>query len=227
VSSAASHPPELSDPPDPPELSDPPDPPDLSDPPDDREVAQISRGRALAVTLAVVACGCLVAACLSHRWLGNRYRGDFGYSLRSYEVCTPECASSSNFQVYENAKDFPFAENRVSPAFPIAGLIAFIALWIAAAGLAVAAALAVADRHPDLPVSPTTFALLGLMIGIVSGCVFAATKPGPVGAVGAAWGFWAFGLGAVAGIAGAQLLAKQIRPRDPDLLHDAMNADQF
>jgi hypothetical protein len=31
----------------------------------------------------------------------------------------------------------------------------------------------------------------------------------------------------VAGIAGAQLLAKQIRPADPDLLQDAMNPDRF
>jgi len=50
---------------------------------------------------------------------------------------------------------------------------------------------------------------------------------GGVGAVGVAWGFWPFGIGAVAGISSARLLAKQIRPPDPDLLHDAMNADPF
>ncbi|MGH9883906.1 MAG: hypothetical protein ACREBE_00135, partial [bacterium] len=66
-----------------------------------------------------------------------------------------------------------------------------------------------------------------IMIGLISGCVFVATKPGDVGTVGVAWSFWAFGIGSVAGIAGAQLLAKQIRPADPDLLQDAMNPDRF
>jgi hypothetical protein len=54
-----------------------------------------------------------------------------------------------------------------------------------------------------------------------------ATKPGEAGSVGVAWSFWAFGLGAVTGLAGAQLLARQLRPADPDLLSDAMNPDQF
>ena len=111
--------------------------------------------------------------------------------------------------------------------FPIAGVVTFIVLLVAAAGLVVASGVAVAGRRPDLPVSPTTFALLGIMVGLISGCVFVATKPGEVGAVGVSWSFWAFGIGSVAGIAGAQLLARQIRPSDPDLLHDAMNPDQF
>jgi hypothetical protein len=37
----------------------------------------------------------------------------------------------------------------------------------------------------------------------------------------------ALGIGSVTGIAGARLLARQIRPVDPDLLHDAMNPDRF
>jgi hypothetical protein len=76
-------------------------------------------------------------------------------------------------------------------------------------------------------VFPTTIALLGVMIGLLTGCVFVATKPGEAGSVGVAWSFWAFGLGAVTGLAGAQLLARQLRPADPDLLSDAMNPDQF
>jgi hypothetical protein len=36
-----------------------------------------------------------------------------------------------------------------------------------------------------------------------------------------------FGAGAVLGIAGAQILAKVNRPVDPDLMHDAMNPDEF
>lgn len=181
----------------------------------------------LGPTLAVIAAAALVAACFSHRWLANRHYGDFGYSPLSFQTCLATCTSITNFQVAEGTEQSAFAEDRVALAFPVAGLVTFIVLLLAAVGLIVAAALAVTRRRPDLPISPTTIALLGLMIGLISGCVFVATKPGGVGAVGVAWSFWAFGIGAVAGIAAAQLLATQIRPADPDLLHDAMNPEQF
>jgi hypothetical protein len=183
--------------------------------------------RWLGIVLAIVAAACLVAACFSHRWLANKHLGDFGYSPLAFQKCSATCETISNLQITEIARKSPFEEDRVSWAFPITGLVTFVVLLVAAAGLVVAAAIAAARRHPDLPVSPTTFALLGIMIGLISGCVFVATKPGGVGVVGVAWSFWAFGIGSVAGIAGAQLLARQIRPADPDLLHDAMNPDQF
>jgi hypothetical protein len=179
------------------------------------------------IALALVASGCLIAACFSHRWLANRHLGDLGYSPLSYADCRSTCQVVSNFQVYENAKELPFEEDRVARMFPIAGAVTFALLLIAAASLLAAAAIAVSGRRPDLPVSPTTIALLGVMLGLLTGCVFVATKPGAVGLVGVGWSFWAFGIGSVAGIAGAQLLAKQLRPADPDLLHDAMNPDQF
>jgi uncharacterized membrane protein YedE/YeeE len=183
--------------------------------------------RAVGVVLSLVAAGCLIAACFSHRWLANPHVGDLGYSPLSYQDCRATCTTLSNFQVIKNTDQLGFAEQRASGTFPIAGLATFGVLLVAAAGLLAAAALATANRRPNLPVSPTTFALLGLMIGLVTGCVFVATKPGEVGAVGVSWSFWAFGVGSVVGIAAAQLLARQIRPLDPDLLHDAMNADQF
>jgi hypothetical protein len=183
--------------------------------------------RAVGILIAVIAAACLVAACFSHRWLANKHVGDFGYSPLSYQECQAACTTLSNFQIVKNTSKLPFEENRVSLAFPIAGLVTFVVLLVAAGGLLAAAGVAAANKRPNLPVSPTTFALLGLMIGLISGCVFVATKPGQVGAVGVDWSFWAFGIGSVAGIAGAQLLAKQIRPSDPDLLHDAMNPDQF
>ena len=193
----------------------------------DDDIAPVTRPppRALGVTLAAVAAGCLVVACFSHRWLVATNRAEAGYSPLEYQQCTPACAASSNFQVFRSTLNYPFEEDRVSRAFPVAGAIAFIALGVAVAGLVTAAAIAAADRRPDLPVSPTTFALLGLMIGLLSGCVFVGTKP--PGSLGVSWGFLAFGVGAVTGIAATYLLARQIRPRDPDLLHDAMNLDQF
>jgi len=196
---------------------------------EDDDIAPMTRPppRALGVALALASAALLVAACFSHRWLANKHLGDFGYSPLAFQQCGARCETISNFQVFETASNLPFEENRVSMAFPLAGLLVFIVLLVAAAGLVVAAGIAVANRRPNLPISPTTFALLGIMIGLISGCVFVATKPGGVGAVGVAWSFWAFGIGSVTGIAGAQLLARQIRPSDPDLLHDAMNPDQF
>jgi hypothetical protein len=199
----------------------------VTDPDDSTDPTPRETPRAVGVLVALVAAGCLVAACFSQRWLANRYAGDLGYSLLSYRDCRTTCTTLSNFQVVEITQSSPFAEQRDSTTFPIAGLATFVVLLVAAAGLVAAAALATANRRPNLPISPTTFALLGIMIGLVTGCVFVATKPGGVGAVGVSWSFWAFGVGSVAGIAGAQLLARQIRPSDPDLLHDAMNADQF
>ncbi|HET7505127.1 MAG TPA: hypothetical protein VFK02_29110 [Kofleriaceae bacterium] len=190
--------------------------------------------RALAIAIAAAAAGCLLAACFSHRWLANRHLGDFGYSLLSFQDCRtgepsaqPACTSISNFQVVKKTQNSPFYEQRASTVFPVLGLVTFVVLLLAAAGLLCAAGLAAAGRRPDLPISPTTISLLANMIGLVSGCVFVAIRPGEAGAVGVAWSFWAFGIGSVGGFAGAQLLAKQIRPRDPDLLYDAMNPDQF
>jgi hypothetical protein len=183
--------------------------------------------RALGIGLAIVAASCLLVACFSHRWLANKYRGDLGYSPLSYCQCNASCATWSNFQMFEIASHSDGAGDRMARVFPIAGAILFAALLAACAGLVIAAAIATANRHPELPVSPTTIALLGLMIGLLSGCVFVAAKPGALGALALSWSFWLFGFGVVTGIAATHLLARQIRPADPDLLHDAMNLDQF
>ena len=102
-----------------------------------------------------------------------------------------------------------------------------IALALAAASLVVAAGIAISGKKPQLPITPTTIALLGIMASLITGCVFVATKPGPAGFVGVGISFWVFGVGAVLGIAGAQMLAKVNRPPDPDLMEGAMNPENF
>ncbi len=182
----------------------------------------------LGQALALVAVAALVAACFSHRWLTNKYLGDVGFSPLSFETCYgDECQTLSNFEVVDKANETYFEETHVSKAFPVSGIVAFGALLLACVGLLGAAGFAFAKKHSTLPISPATVALLGIMFGMIAGCVFVATKPGGTGGVGVGWAFWAFGIGCVAGIVAAQLLAKQIRPPDPDLLHDAMNPDQF
>ncbi len=182
----------------------------------------------LGQALAIVATVALGLACFSHRWLANKYLGDFGFSPLSFQACNEgTCETASLFEVIDKANENPFEETHVSVAFPVAGIIAFATLLLACLGLLGAAGLAFAKKHSNLPISPATIAVLGIMFGMIAGCVFVATKPGGVGGVGVGWSFWAFGIGCVTGITAAQLLAKQIRPPDPDLLHDAMNPDQF
>jgi len=59
------------------------------------------------------------------------------------------------------------------------------------------------------------------------GCLFVAMKPGPPGYVGVGVGFFVFGAGVVFGLYASLKLNKLMRPHDPNLLEDAMNADEF
>ena len=84
-----------------------------------------------------------------------------------------------------------------------------------------------AGKRVRLPVMPTTTALLGVLIALITGCLFVATKPGPPGYVGVGIGFFVFGGGVVLGLWSALALNKLMRPHDPDLLEDAMKPDEF
>ena len=114
-----------------------------------------------------------------------------------------------------------------SSAFAPLGKVTFVACLVSAASLLIATALVLARKRLVLPMMPTTLALLGILVALVAGPVFAALKPGPAGYVGVSSGFFLFGGGIVAGLASALMLNKLLRPVDPDLLSDAMNPDQF
>ncbi|MEO8707222.1 MAG: hypothetical protein ABI867_44755 [Kofleriaceae bacterium] len=116
---------------------------------------------------------------------------------------------------------------QTSSAFSAFGWIALIATWIAALSLVVACAMVLSKRQFAWPVMPPTTALLGIATALITGCVFAALKPGPAGYVGVGVGFIAFGIGMVLGLWSSIMLAKLLRPTDPDLLEDAMNPEQF
>ena len=190
--------------------------------------------RVLAVALAVVAGAGLVFAAVTDKWLtnGNDYE-QISFGLRSMSQCghvlgeTP-CDVRSNSAFVQQLREFgESAAINTSSAFAPMGWITLVAALLAAFGLFGAAAIALTGKKPDLPMTPSTIALLGIIVGIITGCVFIATKPGPTGFVGAGLSFWVFGGGCVLGIAAAQMLAKVNRPLDPDLMHDAMNADEF
>ena len=199
----------------------------MSDPDDSVDPPPRTRDiRYLAIALAFVAAGCFGYAAFTKHWL---VKGDiFGFGLWSYQQCAGDrCESDSNADFVEKWQQIRGDTEYTSGAFVPAGKATFVLLLLAAAGLVGAAAIALARKHPVLPVSPSSVALLAIMFALIAGCVFVATKPGEAGFVGVGGSFWVFGAGAIAGIAGAQMLAKINRPRDPDLMADAMNPDEF
>jgi hypothetical protein len=190
--------------------------------------------RLLGIVLALVAGAALIYAAVSKQWLanGNEYE-QISFGLRDMSQCGSafgenDCDHYSNGEFVQHMRDFGgTAAMNTSGAFAPMGWITLVACLIAALGLLLSAALAIAGKRPDLPMTPPTLALLAIIVGIITGCVFIATKPGAAGFVGAGLSFWIFGGGCVLGIAAAQMLARVNRPLDPDLMSDAMNADEF
>jgi len=194
--------------------------------------------RVLAIVLALVSGLGLIYAGFTRQWLtnGNEYE-QRAFGLRDMSLCgsafgEKDCDRYTNSGFVDHLRDVNEASGRerardASGAFAPMGWVTFVAALLAALGLLAGAAIAIAGKHPDLPMTPPTLALLAIIIGIITGCVFIATKPGPAGFVGAGLSFWVFGGGCVLGIAAAQMLAKVNRPLDPDLMQDAMNADEF
>jgi len=190
----------------------------MNDPNDPNYRPRDNRG--LGIGLCIGAALCLIYACVSHRWLENtQFRGArMGFSLLSFEACMEnKCENKSNFEVMAEAKKYD--PERASSVFAPMGVVTLVLLGLAALGLLATAGIAIKKLRPELPVAPTTVALLGIMAALITGCIFVATKPGGVGGVGVGLGFWAFGIGSVVGIAGAQMLNKSIKPIDPDLAH--------
>lgn len=119
------------------------------------------------------------------------------------------------------------ARGRISGAFAVCGILAFIGSLVAAVSLAIACVLVLLRKRPDLPVMPTTTAILGLMLGIVGGCVFIAVKPPVSDDIVIAYGFWGFAGGSILGIASTLMLNRNLRPEDEEFAPGAMNADDF
>jgi hypothetical protein len=184
--------------------------------------------RNFAAALALGAAACLVFAACSRHWLVNG-RADMMFGLRDNLTCgAPDCEPTTNAAFVELVKGMSGnSPEMASNAFAPMGWATTVTCLLAALGLAGAAALALAKKRPTLPISPSTIALLGIMAGLITGCVFVATKPGEGAFIGVGLGFFVFGIGSVAGIVAAQMLAKINRPPDPDLMDGAMNPDEF
>jgi hypothetical protein len=156
-----------------------------------------------------------------------------GIGLRAYERCYGSCSSISNFelvdvlekrieQIKEENKGLPLREQVALPrypwhGFPVVGIMTFITALIAAAGLLAGAVLALARRRVDMAIMPTTIAVLGLTVSIITGCIFVATKPDFAETLVVGWSFITFGIAAVLGLAAVFPLNRAIRPIDVEL----------
>ena len=187
--------------------------------------------RPLATALCAVAAACLIYAGFTHQWLVNASRyTEVGFGLRTNYQCSVSygfggetdasaqtCVDQTNAELVAQARARGAEAARLtSGAFAPLGWVTFILALLAGFGLAAAAVLGFLQKAPALPIAPTTIALLGIMVGLITGCVFVATKPGPAGLFGVGMSFWIFGVGCVMGIAGAQMMAKLNRPLEPE-----------
>ena len=154
-----------------------------------------AQNRPLGIGLSVVAAGCLIFAAFTTMWLvADNAEARIGFGLRDNHMCTstwamgdkpmsPDeswtCESMSNSDRVARYREWerPGAPKMASSAFAPLGWVTFVDALAIAAALLAAAGIATARKHPQLPITPTTIALLGIMIALVTGCVFVATKP--------------------------------------------------
>jgi hypothetical protein len=192
----------------------------------DGDLAPSTSSRLVAVTLCLVAATLLAAACLSKRWLANgRGPDSLSYGiLRHTECAEGTCVTRPNDQA-PDALSKRSPPEQIEAIFPLAGWTTLGASALAIVGLFVCAVLGLLRRRLALPIAPSSLALLGLLVAMIGGALFIATKPGGLGRVGVDWGFVVFSGAIIIGLAAAQRIAKEIRPVDPELemLEQMMN----
>lgn len=196
--------------------------------PDDTEPPAADH-RVIGIALAIVAIAALGFALVTQRWLLSP-GGGTGFGLRETFTCGQDaCVTRPNAEAVLDFASSIVRDDREHAAaiFPALGWVTSILIAIGMLGLGIAAVAAAARKRPHWPIAPTTIALLPVMIALVTGFVFLATKPGDATFVGVAIGFWVFGVGEICAVIASLLLTRAIRPPDPDLTADAMNPDEF
>ena len=211
--------------------------------------------RVLAILVSLAAAAALAYACVSTTWLynpRNKQHFEVGFGLTRMFECelAGECKRLSNAafasewkallaDIRKRAQEDPadtqaqaFAiqaqtELKVAGAWTTLGWITLGCAALAALSLLACVVLVLGKKRVAWPIMPTTTAILGTAIGLITGCIFVALKPGPPGYVGVHLGFFAFGGGVIAGLVGALMMNKLLRPYDPDLLADSMDPEHY
>ena len=206
----------------------------MSDDDDDTTQPESAEHRGIGILLALVAMAALGFSLVSQRWLLSP-GGGTGFGLRDSFVCYADGADSSvqrcdiesNLDFVADRAQLDDLREHVTAVFPICGWATCALIGVGLLGLLLTTIIAVARKRPQWPIAPTTIALAPVMLAMITGCVFVATKPGETSFVGVAIGFWVFGAGAVAAIIASLLLSRALRPADVDLTADAINPDDF
>jgi 4-amino-4-deoxy-L-arabinose transferase-like glycosyltransferase len=191
------------------------------------QTQMLAKKKQTASILALVA-AVLLAVSLFLPWLKSKHNRYLNASmtLLSFTVCRGEdneCKKVSNFELADEVKKF----NQDSPkkegtTFPYFGLITLIVCLGAAATMAAAGVLGLLGRFVRTPIALTTVGLLAACLGLITGCIFVAVKPGGVGAIGVTWPFFVFGTAIVLGVAACQMLSKAFGPPEYDPYADPM-----
>lgn len=189
----------------------------------------LAKKKQTASILAIVA-AVLLAVSLFLPWLKSKDNKHVRASmtLRSLEVCQNqgdgwECESRSNFELAKEIKKYnEISSKKEGTTFPYFGLITLIICLGAAAAMLAGGVLGLMGKFVRSPIALTTVGLLGACLGLITGCIFVAVKPGGVGAIGVSWPFFVFGTAVVMGVAACQMLAKAFGPPEYDPYADPM-----
>lgn len=163
---------------------------------------------------------CIVAAVIvllpvlgMMRWVKASGDVDAGISLLFVEAGDE---SKSNLDLVDMWNERMPDDKKILGTFAYAGVATLFFSVIGAAALATAGGMAFKDKFIRTPIPLTTVALLALMIALITGCIFLGSIPNGILRGGVSWPFFLFGTGIVAGLAGAQMLAKAFAEvRDP------------
>ncbi len=187
--------------------------------------------RALAILLALVASVCLGFSQVSQRWLLSPAAAPGSACATTTSATTikmpASSARTSTSPTRAGARRRNGERDQILSVFPWLGWATSGLIGLGELGLVASMIVAALRKRPLWIISPTTIALLPLMVAMITGCLFCATKPGKASFVGVAIGFWVFGTSEICSIIAALLLSRAIRPHDQDLAAGAMNPDEF
>ncbi len=191
---------------------------------------ELTKKRKVTASIVCIAAAVFVLIpCLGLRWMKG-VNVDAGVSLLFIEAGDE---SISNLDAIEQANaaverfneriddaramgygdDAPSKRETILGTFAYAGIATIFFSIISAGALIAAGVLSLRkDKFIRSPVALTSVALIGLLLALVLGCVFLGSIPKDMGfKAGVSWPFFMFGTGVVAGLAGAQMLAKAYR----------------
>ncbi|MBK7070704.1 MAG: hypothetical protein IPH44_00250 [Myxococcales bacterium] len=187
----------------------------------------LAKKKQTASILAIVA-AVLLAVSLFLPWLKSKQSKyvNASMTLLSFKVCSgdgDECESMSNFKLAKKMKELnELSSKKEGTTFPYFGLITLIVCLGAAAAMLAGGVLGLMGKFVRSPIAITTVGLLAACLGLITGCIFVAVKPGGAGAIGVSWPFFVFGTAIVMGVAACQMLAKAFGPPEYDPYADPM-----